>query len=309
MKISLWLLLKMDKGVCVRAGFFSRTTFAARHMIAGMPPTVGSAVSEFELYARCFKPTDKRPPMVTFRRKRRLFVVAFPSKLRFPTADLEKPVEGCPVSMFRQTCIEVAAALELIGKRIKPSDNFNFPVFQEHLRRRIDQLPKSSRELKHAWANLLEWEAKKVPMGRDKHDGATVSSDSDINKKSKRGQPKLISLNPDDYAAKYVGHTADGKQFFLTTPFVPAGISGAADGREFLALYLFDKRGCFLSATVEELGPRTTLNEDARTARRDELLASLGGFATRRIKIAPFLINRYGVDFGFISQPPEDHGE
>ena len=36
------------------------------------------------------------------------------------------------------------------------------------------------------------------------------------------GPPKTVTLAPDEYAARYVGWAADGRQFFLTNPFVPA---------------------------------------------------------------------------------------
>src|SRR5689334_9708150 len=61
-----------------------------------------------------------------------------------------------------------------------------------------------------------------------------------------KGPPKTVALAPDDYAARFVGRTADGRQFFLTHPFVPA--VGGDPGREFLALYLFDKDGALLEA-------------------------------------------------------------
>ena len=47
----------------------------------------------------------------------------------------------------------------------------------------------------------------------------------------------------------------------------------------------------------------------ARVARRDELLASLGEVSYQRIKVAPFRIEKFGVEFGFIPQPPEEPGE
>jgi hypothetical protein len=119
--------------------------------------------------------------------------------------------------------------------------------------------------------------------------------------------PKLIALDHDDYAAKYVAHTNDGRQFFLTAPFVPA--IGEETGREFIALYVFDKTGNLLSAIIDDLGPRATMDEAARVARRDELLASLGETKYRRIKIAPFRIERFGIEFGFIPQPPEEPDE
>lgn len=55
--------------------------------------------------------------------------------------------------------------------------------------------------------------------------------------------PKLIAINHDEDHAEYVGRTRDGRQFFLTTPFEPA-INGQ-EGREFLALFLFDAQGSF----------------------------------------------------------------
>jgi hypothetical protein len=124
-----------------------------------------------------------------------------------------------------------------------------------------------------------------------------------------KGPPKTIALDHDDYAAEFVGVTEDGRQFFLTTPFVPANAADTETGREFLALYLFDKAGALLSATIDDLGPRSRMNEAARIARRDELVASLGKVKYRRIKVAPFKVERFGVEFGFIPQPPEEEGE
>jgi hypothetical protein len=122
-----------------------------------------------------------------------------------------------------------------------------------------------------------------------------------------KGPPRLIALEHDDYAAEFVGHTKDGRQFFLTTPFVPA--IGEQPGREFIALYVFDKAGNLQAATIDDLGPRATMDTTARLARRDELLASLGEIKYQKIKVAPFKIERFGVEFGFIPQPPEEAGE
>ena len=113
--------------------------------------------------------------------------------------------------------------------------------------------------------------------------------------------PKLVALDHDDYTARYVGRTKDGRQFFLTTPFVPADEVGTPTGREFLALYLFDEAGGLLSAEIDDLGPRAGIDEAACVARRDELLASLGEVEFRRVRIAPYQVERFGVEFGFIS--------
>ena len=52
-------------------------------------------------------------------------------------------------------------------------------------------------------------------------------------------RPQLIAIDHDDYHAEHVGRLSDGRQFFLTTPFEPAGPHGP--GGEFVALYLFDR--------------------------------------------------------------------
>jgi hypothetical protein len=122
-----------------------------------------------------------------------------------------------------------------------------------------------------------------------------------------KGPPKTVALAHDDYTARYVGRTADGRQFFLTNPFVPAG--GGNPGREFLALYLFDKDGALLDAQIEDLGTRIELDEAAAGARQAALLESLGPVKYRKIKVAPFKVERFGVEFGFIPQPPEEPGE
>jgi len=80
----------------------------------------------------------------------------------------------------------------------------------------------------------------------------------------------LIAIDHDDYHANRVGRTRDGVQVFVTTPFIPA--YGSDIGREFLAVYLFDKSGELLEARIDDLGPSATLDKDQ--ARR--LLGEIG---------------------------------
>lgn len=124
-----------------------------------------------------------------------------------------------------------------------------------------------------------------------------------------KGPPKRVALDPDEYSARYVVRTKDGRQFFLTTPFIAATDEGTPTGREFLALYVFDRDGALISATIDDLGPRAGLDPDAETARRDERLASLGEVEYHRIRVQPFQVERFGVQFGFIPEPPEEPGE
>ncbi|MDQ0249947.1 hypothetical protein J2W22_002011 [Sphingomonas kyeonggiensis] len=115
--------------------------------------------------------------------------------------------------------------------------------------------------------------------------------------------PTLFAIDHDDYGARYVGRTADGRQFFLTTPFVPA--MGHAGG-EFIALYIFDAQGVLLEAQIDALGPRADLDLGIRAKRRDEWLADLGDIRFGRIEIAPFSVDRFDTVFGLVARAPED---
>jgi hypothetical protein len=117
-----------------------------------------------------------------------------------------------------------------------------------------------------------------------------------------QGCPKLVAIEPDGYHAKHVGRLADGRQFFLTNPFVPGQ-------REFLALYLFDPAGQLVEARIEDLGTREELDREAVHRLREAWLLSLGDRAPSRIEVAPFYVERFGVEFGLIPQPPEEPDE
>lgn len=71
-------------------------------------------------------------------------------------------------------------------------------------------------------------------------------------------KPDPIAIAYDNYHAKNIGRLPEGGQFFLTTPFIQA--IGRSAGREFIALFLFDKRGRFLEARIDDLGTRGELD-------------------------------------------------
>jgi hypothetical protein len=118
------------------------------------------------------------------------------------------------------------------------------------------------------------------------------------------GRPTLIAIEHDDYHAEHVGVTRDGRQFILTTPFSPPG--GTNPGCEFVALYVFDKAGHLLEAKVDSFGPRSSLDRDARRTLCQERLASLGDVSFKRVEVAPFEVEHFGVKFGLIVREPED---
>lgn len=110
-------------------------------------------------------------------------------------------------------------------------------------------------------------------------------------------------MDHDDYHAKHIGQLPDGRQFFLTTPFVPA--LGGNAGREFVALFLFDKSGQFLEARIDDLGPRAELNQQHATGIYSQRLSELGAAHFCRIEIQPFEVERFGTLFGLIIRQPE----
>jgi hypothetical protein len=112
------------------------------------------------------------------------------------------------------------------------------------------------------------------------------------------GIPETFPINHDDYHAKHIGRTADGRQFFLTTPFVPA--LGEETGGEYIALFTFDTNGELLDATIDDLGPRSALDRDAASKLYEQRLESLGDVQFCDIRIAPFTTKRFGIEFGLI---------
>lgn len=121
--------------------------------------------------------------------------------------------------------------------------------------------------------------------------------------------PDLVAIDHDDHRAKHIGRTADGRQFFLTTPFEPASRVGAQDGGEFVALYVFDASGILLEAKIDAFGPRATMDDDARWQVYLQRLKELGDVTFERIEVAPFTLDRFDTTFGLVLREPEDEDD
>jgi hypothetical protein len=121
------------------------------------------------------------------------------------------------------------------------------------------------------------------------------------------GIPETFPINHDDYHAKHIGRTADGRQFFLTTPFVPAICDQT--GGEYIALFTFDTNGELLDASIDDIGTRANLDKDAAARLYEQRLASLGDVEFCDIRIAPFKTERYGIEFGLIPRKCEDEDD
>src|ERR1700740_2317943 len=99
-------------------------------------------------------------------------------------------------------------------------------------------------------------------------------------------KPDLIAIEHDDYHAKHIGRLPDGRQFFLTSPFVPA-IGGSA-GWEFVALFFVDEHGRFLEAHIDDLGTRAEMDIQHASDVYEQQLADLGEIEFCRIEVQPF---------------------
>jgi hypothetical protein len=106
------------------------------------------------------------------------------------------------------------------------------------------------------------------------------------------GRPERIAIDHDDFSARHVGHTADGGQFFLTTPFIPGR-------RDFVALYLFDRDGRFVKAEIDPF-------DEQLYQRR---LTDLGQTTFDRIVVEPFEVKRFGRTFGLVIDEPDTSDE
>jgi hypothetical protein len=120
------------------------------------------------------------------------------------------------------------------------------------------------------------------------------------------GPPELIAIDHDEHHAEHVGLTADGRQFFLTTPFEPPSPDGTRAGSEFVALYLFDAAGELLEAKIDAFGPRATMNDEECRRVHQRRLTELGAVTPGRIVIAPFVVERFGTTFGLVPREPEN---
>ncbi len=118
--------------------------------------------------------------------------------------------------------------------------------------------------------------------------------------------PTSLLIAHDEDAAADIGITADGRQFFLTQPFVPA-LDGP--GCEFVAMFIFDAAGNLIEAIIDNLGPRKSMDRDHRNKLCQQRLDDLGPQEYRDIRVKPFRIERFGIEFGLIPRPPEEPGD
>jgi hypothetical protein len=292
---------------------------AAAFLMGDPPRAFGSAVKEIELNV-CVKcrstrsrtPVGKQrrnyvkglraPAEVQFLRRSAKLNITYVTNSKFEqysvqvfgTNKYEKErriVRSAP--SFRAACEEMASNLRLAGTKFKKSDDFKWDTFSAHLEQRLAKLPKSRSELRRLAKKL------KSPFERM---GTSKPEDSEPSERALKRKPKLITINHDDDCASHIGRTADGRQFFLTTPFIPAQ-------REFVALYLFDSEGKFQKAYIDDLGKREELKPERAREAFERRFAQLGPVKLGRIRVEPFTIKRFGREFGLVPRLLEDEDD
>ncbi|UUZ53340.1 hypothetical protein LP419_31405 [Massilia sp. H-1] len=81
---------------------------------------------------------------------------------------------------------------------------------------------------------------------------------------------------------------------------------GGSAGCEFVALYLFDEKGLLIEARIDSMGPRATMDNEARQKLYKQRLKELGEISLERIEIAPYSVERFGTSFGLVLHEPDD---
>jgi hypothetical protein len=138
----------MASGPCVNR--------CVEHLMAGAPPSFGAAIERVDIYAHCqtrepviyslafmyerFQGRLTTLPFLRFRRKTRLFEVAYASKLVHAEAMFRSAKTALPPADFNCVCREFADALSLIRHRVKRSDNFDLDGLDAQLKRQLEFL-------------------------------------------------------------------------------------------------------------------------------------------------------------------------
>lgn len=128
------------------------------HLLGAPPPNFGDAIERVDLYPHCqtrepivaglewmqdrFQTRLATLPFVRFRRKLRLFEVAYVSQWVHSKAMFESSELALSPADFDCLCREFVAAMSLIWPRLKRTDTFDVAGLEAHLQRRLESLPR-----------------------------------------------------------------------------------------------------------------------------------------------------------------------
>jgi hypothetical protein len=131
-------------------------TRCIEYLTAEGPVSFGTAIERIDIYVRCqtrdpivpglefvmdrFQAGLATLPFIRFRRKARLFELAYASEWVHSSAMFGASQIDLPPSEFNCLCREFATALSLVRRRVKKSDDFDVDAFEAHLQRRVESL-------------------------------------------------------------------------------------------------------------------------------------------------------------------------
>ena len=121
----------------------------------------GTAIEQIDIYARCqtrdpiipglefmvdrFQAGLKTLPFIRFRRKARIFELSYASDWIHSSEMFGAADVGLAPDEFSCLCREFSAALFLLRRRLKKSDDFDVELFETILKRRVEDLDEETR--------------------------------------------------------------------------------------------------------------------------------------------------------------------
>jgi hypothetical protein len=136
-------------------------TRCVEYLTAECPASFGTAIERIEIYVRCqtrdpmiaglefmmdrFQAGLATLPFIRFRRKARLFELSYASEWVHSSEMFGAARIELSPSEFDCLCREFVAALFLVRRRIKKSDDFDLDAFEAHLQRRVKSLDQLAR--------------------------------------------------------------------------------------------------------------------------------------------------------------------
>jgi hypothetical protein len=129
-----------------------------------------------------------------------------------------------------------------------------------------------------------------------------------INLPEKSWIPEILPImREEDYHTHFVGRTTDGNQFFGYQTFVfPDGMPAMdwqKSRKEYVVLYLFDKKGNYLQTNHWYAGTSDQTSDELTQRKLLEMVEELGEVEYQDIAVKPFKTKIDGIEFGLI---PDD---
>jgi hypothetical protein len=122
--------------------------------------------------------------------------------------------------------------------------------------------------------------------------------------------PDIIPIKRfEDYHTHYIGHLADGRQFFgyevIVLPKVITGADWGSHTQQYAVLYLFDRDGTHLQTDFWYGGTSGEPRSPGTHVKLEEMVAALGPYEFGDIRVRPFVTMIDDEEFGLV--PDEEY--